>query len=164
MQPIEQSYKNKSYILDNGLSRGYSHMSDIWERDTQQGGLFTYRNLAGTGYKITSLSLEDIFYWNRDHFSLSSPIIFDQAWVRNHSPRRLWAGHSLIVWNRVAHGFISFEDDMNCGNQRPGDEVLRTRFCVNTTLIFILYFKNSCCGLRWTQQTRLLIIHYYGSL
>ena len=45
MQAIEQSYKDKSFILDNGLSRGYSHMSDIWERDAQQGGLFTYRNL-----------------------------------------------------------------------------------------------------------------------
>ena len=45
MQAIEQSYKNKSFILDNGLSRGYSHMSDIWERDAQRGGLFTYRNL-----------------------------------------------------------------------------------------------------------------------
>ena len=77
MQPIEQSYKNKSYILDNGLSRGYSHMSDIWERDAQRGGLFTYRNLE-QGIKSPVISGRYI-YWNGDHFSLSSPIIFDQA-------------------------------------------------------------------------------------
>ena len=27
------------------LSRGYSYMRDIWERDAQQGGLFAYRSL-----------------------------------------------------------------------------------------------------------------------
>ena len=53
-------------------------MRDIWECDAQQEGRFAYRNLE-QGIKSPVISKRGIFYWNRDDFSLSSPIIFEQA-------------------------------------------------------------------------------------
>lgn len=158
MQPIEQSYKNKSYILDNGLSRGYSHMSDIWERDTQQGGLFTYRNLEqGIKsprylWKIYFTGIGTIFRFHPRLFSTkleceTTPLVGSERVIVLLSGTGLHTDSSLLKMTWTA--------EINA---------LGTRFCVNTTLIFILYFKNSYCGLRWTQQTCLLIIHYYGSL